>query len=781
MGRLDTIIFSEATCLFKTFIQAGFECSTHKLRDGTRLDLIQSTQHDRFARKDYARLKEFGIKTIRIGAQWHLIEGSPASYNFQSLDTILNAAADCGMEVILDLLHFGWPDHIQIFADDFTERFSSFTRAVIKYLRSRTDACRFIASVNEVSYFSWAGGDVAAINPYAINRGHELKHILIRAAVASSEILLNELPNVRLVSPEPAIHIVGNPAIEGDEAEAAAYTDAMFQAWDMLSGRLEPELGGRPEYLDIVGVNFYQRNQWIHNTMTPVSRDDPRYRHFSDILEEIWLRYSRPLFVSETGTEDDGRADWFNYICSQVSFALSRGIPVHGICLYPILNHPGWADNRHCHNGLFDYPDASGNRQVYHPLAAAIYEQQQLFRTFNKEMTSKTRDVICLSHLRWGFVFQRPQHLMSRFAKAGRVFFWEEPILEDGEPHVRSSTCPVTGVNVETPVLPHGLSREQSVQLQKELLTRLLEQNQMTDYIAWYYTPMAREFTTDLKPAVTVYDCMDELSAFAGAPREMRENEQALFRQADMVFTGGASLYKSKQMNHHSVHLFPSSIDFAHFSRARSITSEPADQVSISHPRLGYAGVIDERMDLALIKELAAARPDWQVVMVGPIVKIDPDLLPKADNIHYLGMKQYADLPSYLSGWDIALLPFAQNDSTRFISPTKTPEYLAAGLPVVSSPIQDVVHPYGDSGFVQIASSAQEFVEKVDQLLLNPLPEELRRKIDEFLAGSSWDQTWTRMNQLIEEFIEKAAGNARPPMGSVDARSDTADKDSVYV
>jgi glycosyltransferase involved in cell wall biosynthesis len=229
------------------------------------------------------------------------------------------------------------------------------------------------------------------------------------------------------------------------------------------------------------------------------------------------------------------------------------------------------------------------------------------------------------------------------------------------------------------------------------------------------------------------------------------------------------------------VHLFPSSIDFAHFAQARSVREEPSDQASIPHPRLGYAGVIDERMDLTLIGELAAARPDWQLVLLGPVVKIDTNLLPRAKNIHYLGMKQYAELPSYLSGWDIALLPFAQNESTRFISPTKTPEYLAAGLPVVSSPIQDVVHPYGDLGFVQIASGAQEFLEKVEQLLRNPSSQEHRRKVDEFLAGSSWDQTWHKMNQLIQDFLEKTAGKARPGMGSAEPGSNTADKDSVYV
>lgn len=737
------------------------------------MDLIRSTQHDRFARKDYAQLRKFGIQTIRIAAQWHLIEASDGQYQFDSLDTILDAAADCGMEVVLDLLHFGWPDHIQIFAPDFPERFSKFTRAVVGYLRRRTDRCRFIAPVNETSYFAWAGGDVAAINPYSVNRGHELKRVLVRAAVASCEVLLNELPDVRLISPEPVIHIVGNPEIENDAAEAAAYTNAMYEAWDMLSGRLDPELGGRPEYIDILGVNFYERNQWVHNTMTPLSRTDGRYRHFGDMLEAIWSRYRRPMFVSETGTEDDGRADWFNYICDQTAVALERGIPVHGICLYPILNHPGWADDRHCHNGLFDYPDASGNRPLHHPLAEAVREQHLRFIARAKEMTVNTRDVICFSHLRWGFVFQRPQHLMSRFAQTGRVIYWEEPVFEETEPRLRTSVCPSTGVKIITPVLPCGSDHEHVVEAQKELLRDMLQQEQLINYVAWYYTPMAGEFTTDLKPAVTVYDCMDELSAFAGAPAKMRDNERALFQRADLIFTGGASLFQTKQHAHESVHLFPSSIDFTHFAKARSVKVDPEDQKQIPHPRLGYAGVIDERMDLELIRQLSKAKPNWQIVMLGPVVKIDTNSLPQAANIHYLGMKQYVDLPKYLSGWDVALLPFALNESTRYISPTKTPEYLAAGLPVVSSPIQDVVQPYGELGFVQIANGASEFIEKIENLLLAPLSDEQQRRIDEFLARSSWDKTWSKMNELIEAAVKNPAGYST----SVEAM----DEGSVYV
>ncbi len=339
---------------------------------------------------------------------------------------------------------------------------------------------------------------------------------------------------------------------------------------------------------------------------------------------------------------------------------------------------------------------------------------------------------------------------MSRFARTRKVFFLEEPVFEDSQPQLRSMVCPATGVNVVTPVLPHGLSQHQVTRFQKAFLSSVLADNAITDYVAWYYTPMALEFSSDLRPDVTVYDCMDELSAFAGAPAAMRNNEASLFQKADLVFTGGASLFELKRKQHPSVHLFPSSVDVRHFSQARSTKREPDDQANIPRPRLGYAGVIDERMDLELIRQIASARPDWHIVMLGPVAKVDPHLLPQANNIHYLGMKAYKDLPAYFSGWDIGMLPFALNDSTRFISPTKTPEYLAAGLQVVSAPIRDVIAPYGDLGLVKIADGTSEFLKAADSLLRSPVTKASQARVDQFLSQSSWDKTWSDMNQLIQ-------------------------------
>jgi UDP-galactopyranose mutase len=358
-------------------------------------------------------------------------------------------------------------------------------------------------------------------------------------------------------------------------------------------------------------------------------------------------------------------------------------------------------------------------------------------------------DLICFSHLRWRFVFQRPQHLMSRFAKTRPVFFVEEPIFDKGgEAAFRCTVCCETGVVIVTPHLPEA-DRERSSHVMKHLLRVFMEREQITRYVAWLYTPLALDFAHEITPLLTVYDCMDELSLFRGASARICEVEQELFERADLVFTGGTSLYEAKRLRHPNVYAFPSGVDVAHFFKARSIRVPFAEQRSIPGPRLGYAGVIDERLDIELIDQLSERRPTWQIVMLGPVVKIDPTSLPQRHNLHWLGMKHYGDLPNYFAGWDIGLLPFAMNDATRFISPTKTPEYLAAGLHVVSKPIRDVVTPYGDLGMVKIAHDTEEFIAACDGCLASLTPSALRADIDAFLGTVSWEDTWDAMNKLI--------------------------------
>ena len=357
-------------------------------------------------------------------------------------------------------------------------------------------------------------------------------------------------------------------------------------------------------------------------------------------------------------------------------------------------------------------------------------------------------DLICFSHLRWDFVWQRPQHLMTRAAASRRVWFVEEAV--HGERAALSIRTVERGVQVVRPVIPEATGRREQCRQERVLIEEFARTIVGPWPTCWFYTPMALQISAAIDAGVVVYDCMDELTGFAGAPPDLARLERELFTRARLVFTGGRSLFEAKRDCHPSVHLFPSSVDTAHFRRARTAMNGPPDQAALQRPRIGYCGVLDERLDTALLEAVAARRPDWEFVLVGPVVKIDPSALPTAQNLHYLGMKPYECLPDYLSGWDVAMLPFARNAATRFISPTKTPEYLAAGRRVVSTSIADVVRPYGEEGLVEIADTPEDFIAAVEHLL-TMCPETHAARADAFLADLSWDNTWQRMEALIAD------------------------------
>jgi UDP-galactopyranose mutase len=367
--------------------------------------------------------------------------------------------------------------------------------------------------------------------------------------------------------------------------------------------------------------------------------------------------------------------------------------------------------------------------------------------------------IVVFSHLRWNFVYQRPQHLISRLAAKRPVLFIEEPELDRaGQPRwERSSPHPnVTVLTPRTPIEAPGFHADQLRALEP-LIAELSSELADRALLAWLYTPMALPLAEALGPDAIVYDCMDELALFLGAPPELLSREAALLECADVVFTGGPSLHRAKQARHPNVHCFPSSVDAAHFRQAREGVAEANDQAGISHPRLGFFGVIDERIDLPLLDAVAQAHPEWQIVLVGPVVKIDPANLPQHPNIHSFGQRSYEELPRYLAGWDVCLLPFARNDATRFISPTKTLEYMAAELPIVSTPITDVAQPYGD--IVYLGSTPEEFIAACEAAL-SAGPEERAERAEQMrrvLAGTSWDVTVRAMEKLLTAAVAKQA------------------------
>ncbi|HKC91580.1 MAG: hypothetical protein AUG75_23340 [Cyanobacteria bacterium 13_1_20CM_4_61_6] len=367
-------------------------------------------------------------------------------------------------------------------------------------------------------------------------------------------------------------------------------------------------------------------------------------------------------------------------------------------------------------------------------------------------------DIVCFSHLRWDYVWQRPQHLLSRFGRDGRVIFIEEPLPNEDSALSASveRTDPMPGVTVLRPRVPAHYAGWELESTVRGLLGIEWARLRINRPVVWFYTPMALPLALDLRPAATVYDCMDELSAFSEAPPLLPLRERALLDRADLVFTGGPSLFEAKRRRHPRTYCFPSSVDAVHFARARVGQRDPLDQRGIGRPRLGFVGVLDERFDSELVAGMAEASPGWSFVMLGPVAKVRKEDLPASANIHYLGMKRYEELPSYIAGWDVALIPFARNEATRYISPTKVLEYMAAGKPVVSTSIADIVRPYGVQGLARIADTPAAAVAAAREAMT----EDVNRRLaafDRYLAETSWDRTYRRMRDLIDATVQRRA------------------------
>lgn len=364
--------------------------------------------------------------------------------------------------------------------------------------------------------------------------------------------------------------------------------------------------------------------------------------------------------------------------------------------------------------------------------------------------------LVVFSHLRWDFVYQRPQHVMSRLAAYRPVLFVEEPMVRPGKLGLQVEAV-APGVRVARPIVPmegtpFGPAQEKAL---ISLLRSRLAADEWKRVVAWLYTPMAVRLAKALHPEAIVYDCMDDLSGFLDAPEDLRNKDRELLSAADVVMTGGPSLWRLKSERHAYVHCFPSSVDAEHFQTSAEV-AEPQDQADLARPRLGYCGVIDERMDLDIVAAMSSAHPEWQIVLVGPVVKIDPATLPQAANLHYLGRKDYSELPAHLAGWDVALIPFARNSATKYVSPTKILEYMAADRLIVSTPISDVAEPYGEIVF--LGETPEEFVRACEAALAcSDIEQATRRaRARRVLSRTSWDDTARRMDEIVQLVTEEA-------------------------
>ena len=713
-------------------------------------------------------------------------------------------------------MHYGRPADVDLFSDDFADRFAEFAGAAARALRGTSDAVPVYTPINEISFLAWAISETHLIHPYrreidqrkGENGAHrdvgwEAKWRLVRAALLGIEAIRAEDPSARFLHVEPLIHIAPPshaPELAWRADEIAEY---QWQTWDMLEGKLLPELGGSAEALDLIGVNYYHNCQWEMGAgWLEWCLDDPRRVTLSSLLRKVAKRYRRPLIIAETSHIGSGRARWMADITVELEHARAAGVPVLGACIYPVVDRPDWNDADHWHNsGLWDVTvdprhPAFLQRRLNAGYARRLRRAQQ--RLPHLAISERPMPhLIVFSHLRWEFVFQRPQHLLSRLARHFHVVVVEEPMHTTGPAYLERTT-PCKGVEVlraHTPVEAGGFHDDQLSALQP-MIGNYLAENLIDDYVVWFYTPMALPLLGDLAPRAVVYDCMDELSAFKNAPRQMRQRETALLKSADLVVTGGPRLYEAKRNTNPNVLCLPSAVDAAHYAAARATADTAAMerarqlQGAIASPRLGFFGVIDERLDLDLVAHVADANPSWQVVMVGPVVKIDPAALPQRPNLHWLGQQSYTLLPQLVAGWDVCLMPFAMNESTEFISPTKTLEYMAAGKPVVSTPIHDVKVMFGD--IVAVAADAEAFVAACRAALAeSPAHKSDRqRRMQARVAEHSWDAAAETVRSALEAVLVEprsartASVSPSTATGAAPVRvapvAEPADEDSVH-
>ena len=808
----------------RTPFVAGFE-STYLPLHG--VDVAQASKHAVRWRQDVDHAVAAGAQTVRYPLRWHLVEQEPGRYDWSVADAVLGHLRTTGVDVVLDLVHHtDYPDHL---SDGFRDRrFASALTAYAAAAAERYGWVSGYTIFNEPFATLFLAGHEALWPPY--DRGVPGFLRLLRSVLpglsAAAQRWREAAPQADHVWIDTCEHHQG---VQGGAAEYAALAnDRRHVVLDLaLGANLDQErpflrqllaAGGEdllslpPVPVDVLGLDYYCHSEWYYDEEGSRA-PSPRPLGFAALAEQYHDRYRVPVLLSETnirGLPSD-RATWLRYVLEQYETAVERGVPLLGFCWFPHVDSCDWDSLLARPAGRADPVGVLGHdrrstcfTQAWAAAAAGApsadlpaYELQEPCRGqlsgYRRQMRSwpwepppqsshvppvtvpasreeatmtSDPDLVVLSHLRWNFVWQRPQHLVSRLAarraaRGARTWFVEEPVAADvSEATLRQQDAgAVTRVWLEVPLdvpaaaLGFGCPGSETY---GGLVTELLEsEGRPLHPDVWVYTPMAMDVAAELAPTTLVYDVMDDLASFRNAPRGLRLLRRRLLTEADVVFTGGRSLHEQVlQVRSHGVHLFASGVEPAHYERSRSLR-RPHDV-----PVAGYVGVVDERLDLPLLAGLADALPDWRIRVVGPVVKISEADLPRRANIEWLGPRGYDELPEVMAGFDVALMPFALNDATRSISPTKTLEYLAAGLPVVSTRVPDVVADY--PGLVHLAD-ADSFAEACRRVLTHPLPERDRR-FDSLRNARDWDTIAEAMHVVL-------AGTSNPEVEALEGEA----------
>ena len=869
----DAATASPTTCVvppsspFQSFWMGGYEGADHINGTGQALDMAMLSGHLDQLEDDHRRAAALGIRTVRESIGWRLAEPTPGCFDLSRALRIASSARRHGLQVIWSLMHYGTPADVSLVCDatgaTLSDRFTAFAAAVAQALAPFSDAAPIYNPINEISFIAWAVSQSNLLHPYRGDptegdpldpkrHGHALgyavKRRLVHAALRGLEAMRRIDPRARFLHVEPLVHVVAPSCRPDLAATAAEVSSYQWQTWDMLCGRTEPQLGGAVHALDLIGVNHYHNSQWEVPSEQRLAWHlrDPRRAPLATLLGAAWQRYQRPLIVAETSHFGDGRAAWLDEIADEVTAARAAGVPVDGLCLYPLIDRPDWTDTTHWHrSGMWDVandatgmcpasapvpapsasaspsaaPPAALRRVLYADYAQALARWQlQLpgpawvassvassvapnrpwdaslkpsgttFPSNPSLLPSAPKPwLVVLSHLHWDSHWQRPQQLLTRLSRQYRVLFVEAPHLLTGD----SITDAITDAITDTHAVPvrldrisrgpdltllvahlgdaaHGFDDAACARL-APALTTFLNAHAITHPLVWIDTPMAWALLAELQPRAVVYDCMMDPSACRAAPDTLLAHEAALLHRADLVLTSGPSQHAAKRLLRPTRQLVANAVDGAHFDPAgldahshegRETRLLLARFSACSGPRIGYAGAIDDRLDLNLITRLCDAHPDWQFVMVGPICGIDVTCLPQRPNLHWLGPQPYARLPHLYASWDVCLLPFHVNADTRCANPLQILECLAAGKPVVSTPVPDAVAQFGTT--VQFASDAAGLSAACAQALTQtPAAREQRaRRMVDVVRANSWDERADTMLALLHATLARLDATA---------------------
>ena len=768
---------------FRSFWMGGFEGADHVNGFGVALDMAQASGHVDRLDEDYANAARHGLRSVRESIGWRLTEPEPGRYDFARVERIAAAARRHGIQVVWTLMHYGTPADVDLFDDSAIARFAAFAAACARTIGPLSDHAPVYNPINEIGFLAWAVSETEMIYPYRRDRpgnaesseasGYVAKRRLVRAVLAGIDAIRRIDTRARFLHVEPLLHVVAPSGRADLQPLADRVRGYQWQAWDLLGGLAEPELGGSAEALDLLGVNYYHSGQWEAATEERLhwAHRDRRRMPFSQLLAEAWDRYRRPMVIAETSHVGVGRAPWLAEVASETRRAIDRGIPVGGICLYPLVDRNDWNQPDHWHrSGLWDAgsdrdpaPPQAPRRLLHLEYAEALAHWQRCLPPQPNEVVPRTT-LLILTAQPWSYVWQRLQQLTERLAHHYRVVVVEEPAARDGPPYFdRWAQTP--GVEVWVPQLALPAGGFADPRLAPWLAGELRERGHES-VVGWLATPLALPAIAALQPLAVIYDC--HLAPITDPESPAAHCEAELVQRADLVVAASPALCALMRPLNRHVEQLRLAVDVAPFDPLQlSADTEEGHSAAnaqrhIGQPRFGYFGAIDERFDLALLAELADRRPQWNFVIVGPVRSIDPALLPQRPNIHWLGLQPYRRLGYFALGWQAVLLPFAINESTQATCPTKPLEALATGLPVISAPLGEVQRLYGRH--LRIAGDIEGWLRACEEALAEMDEARAGRvaMLRPLLAEASCDDSAAAVHLLIEDAItRRAAGLPR--------------------